>query len=150
MATRAAAATAKKTVTITREHLERVIDSGTFAQLQCCAFIDYEGVGNLKSLEDAVALRRAASGNLEGHEDEDGDELIVETEDNDEIDHRGAILVTTIPSQSRVYPYLEGAGFKRLGTFKGNTFNMVTLWGAQVLQPGKISSKETKEEVVIT
>src|SRR5690349_11214111 len=139
MATRArgtvAAAPAKagkKEVVITTKDLlkfEGVNSDGyaggtNFQRLQCCAFVEYSGLEVIKSVEDAAALRRAASGNLRGHTDEDGDELIVSVEingDEEDLDgHKGAILITTIPSQSNKYPFLEKAGFQRLGTFKGN------------------------------
>lgn len=151
MATRGrAVAAARKKVTITSENLQNVIDNGSFEQLQCCAFVEYDGIGNIKSVEDAVALRRAASGEVAGHVDENGSELEVEFADScDTVDHRGAVLVTTISSQSAVYPYLEGAGFQRLGTFRGNTGNNVTLWGAQVLQEGLVESKSTTEVVTL-
>lgn len=157
-----AAAAAKKQVVITTENLLNIAgvttdsyDETGFQKLQCCAFVEYDGVGGtIRSIEDAVALRRAASGDLSGHEDEDGEPLFVNAMYEGGTDtlgtHKGAVLVTTIPSQHRVYPYLEGAGFKRLGTFLGNAGNQVTIWGAQALQPGKLEPKsETRETVTL-
>ena len=126
-----------------------------FCKLQCCAFIEYSGLEAVQSVEDAIALRRIASGDIGDHEDEDGNSLavVVKEADGDITGlgsyQRGAILVTTIPSQSSKYPFLQEAGFTRLGTFQGNGSNMVTLWAATPLRPGRIAAKTTQEVITL-
>lgn len=155
MATRKTVVGAKRTYEITSSQLEKFAE-GAFSTMECCAFIEFSGVEGIRSVEDAVALRRAASGDVDGHVNEDGFDLeILYTSeggyrDRGEVDHRGAVLVTTVPTQSRAYPFLLGAGFQKLGTFKGNSLNQVTLWGAQVLrQTAKPTPKDPVESVTV-
>lgn len=138
---------ATKIVEITGQQIADILENGVFQRLECCAFVEFSGIDVVRSVADAVALRRAASGDFDGHVDKDGDSIYGAQFGS----HKGAVLVTTIPAQSRVYPYLEGAGFQKLGTFRGNVSNKVTIWGAQVIQEGVVDGpKESTEQVKIT
>jgi hypothetical protein len=142
----------QKTVVITGENIGHVIEGGedAFRGLACCAFVEFDGAGELRSVEDAVALRRVASGNVNGHSSEDDDKYSTLVDKVDNL-NSGTLLLTTVPNQSRVYPYLLGAGFKRLREFpsKAGAYK-VTLWAAEPLRPGIIEEAKTESSEIVT
>lgn len=145
----------KKEYKITSSHLQKVLDDGQFGRLRCCGFVEFSGLDDVTSIEDAIAIRRLASGDVDDHDDEDGSGLVVEVDVfgeafSNSLDHRGMVLVTTSQGQHRKYPFLLGAGFKKLGTWPGNMGHTVTLWAAPVLQaPTKREKSETAEIIIL-
>lgn len=141
-----AVAPAKRVFKITAEDLEKFWNEDAFQKGRCCGFVEYDGVDAIKSTEDAVLIRRAASGES-GVLDDDYEIL---SGDGEEWGTNGVVFVTTIPSQNAKHKFLLAAGFKPIHTFKGNTSNMITLWVAQTLQPGRFhNKKEEYEEVTL-
>lgn len=131
-----------KTFRITEENFERV--SGSLTMLDCCAFVEYSGLDDIETVEDLIALRRAASGDV--------DIDLASLAGPDETD--GAVLVTTNSSQSHLYPLLIEAGFKEFQSFEragAGLKRTIKLWGARVLgsKVAKLHTGEVHEDVTI-
>lgn len=142
MATRVAPAAKKTTYHITAEHFENFYYD-CLEGMACCAFVEFDGLSSLNSVEHFIALRRLASGDVVDLDPDGARDIRYSTD--------GMVLVTTVSSQANKYPLLRAAGFKELTSFtRHNPTRTIKLWGARTLKPGKVTRKqEAYEEITI-
>jgi hypothetical protein len=133
-----AAGTTKTTYKLSLKNFENAA-TGDYQNEPCCAFITYEGLSEIKSVEDAIAIRRLASG--ENPEFDDFHQTAGSETD-------GMILATTNSSQANKYRLLRAAGFTELTSFsrgpRGRT-RTIKLWGARTLPNGKFVRGKREE-----
>lgn len=128
---------------------------GKFQKGQCCGLIEFSGLGIIKNIEDAVKLRRAASGDVGAFDDDELDDVVFEDAVNGEgllnDGSGGVVLVTSTAEQTRAKSaILLGAGFTKLTTFKNRgSGSQLTLWSAPTLGASRGTlRKEEAYEIV--
>lgn len=129
-----------KSVILTEENYDAI--GGEFKLTPCCAFTQYEGLDLIDSVEDAVAIRRAA-----------GDEIHDDMNCSIDIDdYAPNVIVTVAPNQTRrMNPLLKGAGFKKVysGPRSGGTGGNTDLWIATSLKMGGVTEPKSPVEETV-